>query len=157
MVTSHKKIARFLDIQRQLWPLSVSPSTPRSTSGILNQATKEPTVFYSLLTIILIPTITISIGILNFIITMIMIILILTLQLPLLLPKLITHLFMHTTCEVMTMKGQLDQIKITGLSELCTLYAMQPNFNVHCSRYSLRGTIQPFLTQTKGLFLLIAI
>lgn len=31
---------------------------------------------------------------------------------------------MHTTCEVMTMKGQLDQIKINGLSELCTLYVL---------------------------------
>ena len=33
---------------------------------------------------------------------------------------------MHTTCKVITMKGQLDQIKTNGLSELCTLYAMQP-------------------------------
>ena len=77
--------------------------------------------YYSLLTIILIPTITLSIGIL--IIAMIIIILILTLQL-LLLPIIIIHSYMHTTCEVMTMKGQLDQIKINGLSELCTLYVL---------------------------------
>jgi len=59
---------------------------------------------------------------------------------------------MHTLCNIIILKQQLDQSKINGISELNTLYAKQPKFNVLCSGYFLRGTIQPFLTQTKGRF-----
>ena len=57
---------------------------------------------------------------------------------------------MHTSCNIIILKQQLDQSKINGISELNTLYAKQPKFNVLCSGYFLRGTIQTISDTDKG-------
>ena len=94
---------------------------------------------------------------------MIIIILILIL-LPLLLLEpiiktmiIIIHSYMHKTCEVITMPGQLDQFQINGLSELCTLYAIEPKFSVLCSRNFFKRHYSTISDTDKGTLLLMAI